>query len=69
MTVESMSLHAFCHAKLRKLLTGKVSRDKKDAKHTNVGYGNVCVIADCLIFKGADIHMHYCKKTNFVISS
>ena len=69
MTAESMSLHAFCHAKLRKLLTGKVSCDKKDAKHTNVGYGNVCVIGDCLIFKGADIHMHYFKKTNFVISS
>ena len=64
-----MPLHAFCHAKLGKLVTRKVSCDKKHAKHANVGYGNVWVIRDSLIFKGADTHMHYLKKANFVITS
>ena len=37
----------------------KVICDKKDAKNANMGFGNRRVIGDSLIFKGADIYMHY----------
>ena len=46
----------------------KIICDKKDAKHTNVRFRNGWVIGDSLSFKGADIHMYYFKKANFVLS-
>ena len=48
-------------------MTKKVICDKKDAKHRNVGVGNGWVNGNSLIFKGADIHMHYFKKVDFVL--
>ena len=57
-----------CHARLGKLVTKKVIRDKNNAKHANVGFRKGCVIGESLIFKGADIHMHYSKKKNFDLS-
>ena len=56
------------HARLQNLVTKKVICDKKDTKHANVGFRNRWVVGDSLIFKGADIDMHYFKKTNFVLS-
>ena len=67
-TVDSMSLEALPRG-FGKLVTKKVNRDKQDAKQANIGFGNGWVTGDSFIFKDAYIHMHFFKKTNFVLSS
>ena len=67
-TVDSMPLEAL-PPEFGKLVAKKVNCEKQDARHANIGFGNGWVTADSLISKGAYIHMHFFKKTNFVLSS